>query len=92
MVVRNIITRVRNAWRVVLNPLIARFQTRGVQVLKDWDSVKEQVIRAKFTQNTALKQLLLSTDNCKLEEASGFDYYWGCDADGSGQNRLGVCW
>jgi len=36
-----------------------------------------------------LRELLLGTGHRELVEASPFDHYWGCGADGSGQNRLG---
>lgn len=60
---------------------------------QDWEAVKDDVmraaVRAKFTQNPALREVLLSTGEAPLIEAAPKDYYWGCGADGSGQNRLG---
>jgi len=68
--------------------------TKVIPIRTDWDSVREEVmakaIEAKFTQNEALKALLLSTGTKKLEEASPIDSYWGTGKNGKGQNRLGV--
>ena len=59
----------------------------------DWDSVREEVMKkaleAKFTQNEALKQILLSTKGKELGEASPTDIYWGIGKARKGQNRLG---
>ena len=59
----------------------------------DWDSVREEVMKkaleAKFTQNEALKQILLSTKGKELVEASPTDIYWGIGKARKGQNRLG---
>ncbi len=59
----------------------------------DWDTEREGVmakaLEAKFTQNEALKSLLLKTGSRKLEEASPSDSYWGMGR-GKGKNRLGV--
>ncbi|CAF0956666.1 unnamed protein product [Brachionus calyciflorus] len=67
---------------------------RNFPLRQDWESVKEQImhqaLEAKFTQNQDLKQILLSTGDQELIENSPTDYYWGCGADGSGKNRLGV--
>lgn len=46
-----------------------------------WDGICRQIVYeanlAKFTQNTHLKQLLLSTGDKELVEASPFDTIWG---------------
>lgn len=61
---------------------------------KDWESVKDQVMRdavyAKFTQHQDLKELLLSTGDEKLVEHTVNDNYWGDGGDGSGKNMLGI--
>lgn len=61
--------------------------------LVGWEEVKDnimlQIVYAKFSQHAQLKQLLLSTDNAMLVEASPTDYYWGEGKDGTGQNKLG---
>jgi len=33
---------------------------------------------------------LLSTGDAEIVENSPIDYYWGCGANGSGKNRLGI--
>jgi ribA/ribD-fused uncharacterized protein len=59
----------------------------------DWSHIKEAVmlegLRAKFTQNGFLRDLLLQTGNAALFEASPVDSYWGIGPDGAGRNRLG---
>ena len=59
----------------------------------DWDLVKGDVMRkaiyAKFTQDPALKELLLSTHNHPLVHIKG-DPFWGSGHDGRGQNLLGT--
>lgn len=46
-----------------------------------WKAKREQIVvagsRAKFTQNEALKQLLLETRGTELVEASPYDRIWG---------------
>jgi ribA/ribD-fused uncharacterized protein len=64
---------------------------RGMRV--DWDAVRDGVmlagLRAKFSQCTALQNILLSTGDAFIIEAAKRDYYWGEGADGTGQNMLG---
>jgi len=59
----------------------------------DWNSVKEQVmleaLRSKF-KASPLKQLLLSTGDKVLVEASPLDDYWGSGKQRQGLNRLGI--
>lgn len=43
----------------------------------------------KFTQNSKLKSLLLSTSNKKIVEHTKHDSYWG-DGKGKGKNILGI--
>lgn len=60
----------------------------------DWEQIKDAVMRravyAKFTQHPDLRRLLLSTGDEKIIEDSPTDAYWGCGADGTGKNMLGV--
>jgi len=44
---------------------------------------------AKFTQNSDLQSQLLATHENALIEDSPTDTYWGCGANGDGQNQLG---
>lgn len=60
----------------------------------DWDSYREEVmkkaLRAKFTQNEALKKLLLETGDRPLVEANPTDSYWGYGRTKQGKNRMGI--
>jgi N-glycosidase YbiA len=67
---------------------------RSRPLRRDWEAVKERVmrdaLRAKFTQNTDLRDALLATGDAKLVEHTDNDSYWGDGGDGSGHNRLGI--
>ncbi len=71
----------------------ARTLGQKVKMRSDWDQVKYDVMKecvlAKFTQNCDLREQLLATGNEELIEDSPIDRYWGCGADGTGQNNLG---
>lgn len=60
----------------------------------DWETVKDDVMRKavlrKFANHTEIRNILLSTKNEEIVENSPIDYYWGCGADGSGKNKLGI--
>ena len=64
------------------------------QFRKDWaevkDSVMSKALRYKFDQNPVLREKLLATGKRKLVEHALRDYHFGCGADGSGKNMLGV--
>lgn len=68
-------------------------RSRAHKLRPDWESVKDDVmlaaLRAKFTQHQELRQLLLTTGDEELIEASPTDLYWGTGADGQGKNMLG---
>lgn len=59
----------------------------------DWESVKDDVMRCavlrKFETHADIRAVLLGTGDELIIENSPRDYYWGCGADGSGQNKLG---
>lgn len=71
---------------------MGRERTRPLR--SDWEAVKEEVMArgllCKFQTHEALYRILLSTGDEEIIEDAPHDYYWGCGADGSGQNRLGV--
>ena len=68
--------------------------TREVPLRADWEDVKDglmhQAVTEKFRTHQALAELLLSTGDRTIVENSPYDGYWGCGADGTGLNRLGV--
>lgn len=53
------------------------------------DVVMFEAVYTKFTQNTEIKQILLSTGNEQLVENALHDPYWGWGASRNGQNKLG---
>lgn len=61
---------------------------------KDWETVKDDImreaLRAKFTQNKELKNILLETGDAELVEHTKNDSYWADGGDGSGKNMLGI--
>lgn len=67
---------------------------RALPVRSDWDQVKEGVmwraVLCKFQTHAEIREILLGTGDEVLIEDSPVDYYWGCGADGSGKNRLGM--
>lgn len=68
-------------------------QSQEHPIRPDWNTYRleamEKAVRAKFTQNEALKKLLLSTGNRELQEASPTDPFWGVGKSGKGENHLG---
>ena len=68
-------------------------RTRDVPIRTDWEEIKDSIMKTgvlkKFETHPSLTKLLLSTKNQEIIESSPHDYYWGCGADGSGENRLG---
>lgn len=62
----------------------------------DWDikklEVMEAIYRAKLSQHPAVKEALLRSGDEEIVEDSPVDYFWGCGADGSGQNHSGKLW
>jgi N-glycosidase YbiA len=59
----------------------------------DWEAVKDQVmltgVLRKFETHADIRAVLLATGDKILVESAPSDYYWGCGADSSGQNKLG---
>jgi N-glycosidase YbiA len=56
--------------------------------------VKDDLMRAavlrKFETHAEIRAVLLGTGDEQIVEAAPGDYYWGCGADGSGKNMLGI--
>ncbi|GDG69067.1 swarming motility protein [Escherichia coli] len=85
----------REEIRRVSSPMVAARmgRDRSKPLRKNWESVKEQVmrkaLRAKFEQHAELRALLLATAPAKLVEHTENDAYWGDGGNGKGKNRLG---
>lgn len=85
----------REKIRTTKSPMVAARlgRSRKVPIKPDWESVKVDVmrtaVRAKIRAHKKLTELLLSTGDEELIEDAARDYFWGCGADGSGQNWLG---
>jgi N-glycosidase YbiA len=84
----------RERIRKAATPKLARElgQSRATPLRPGWDELRDQVmleaLRLKF-QQPAARDVLLSTVDRLLVEASPYDYYWAAGEDGSGLNRLG---
>ena len=67
--------------------------SKDFPVRNDWDTYQETVMKkaldAKFGQNVALKDILLSTKNRPIVDIST-DAYWGQGRNKKGKNRLGL--
>jgi N-glycosidase YbiA len=67
-------------------------RNRAWPLRSDWEQVKDDVmfkaVLRKFETHREPRALLLSTREEEIVEGSP-DSYWGCGADGSGQNKLG---
>ena len=66
---------------------------REIPLRRGWENVKEiymyEINLAKYTQHENLKEKLLATDQCYLEEGNYWgDREWGT-VDGVGNNKLG---
>src|SRR5260370_24860794 len=66
---------------------------RSLPLRPDWEAIKDQVmlrgVLRKFETHADIRAVLLATVEELLVENAPRDYYWGCGADGSGQNKLG---
>jgi ribA/ribD-fused uncharacterized protein len=81
------------AIRATLCPESAKNMGRQNTLRDDWDDVKDDVMRkvvlAKFTQHPDLTEKLLATGSDIIMMDSPKYSYWGCGADGDGENKLG---
>lgn len=76
-----------------LDPSAAKRLGRRVKLRPDWESIKDQVMyevcKAKFSQNTDLRDKLVATGDAELVEGNTWgDKIWGI-CNGQGKNRLG---
>ncbi|HEY1835820.1 MAG TPA: NADAR family protein [Candidatus Saccharimonadales bacterium] len=59
----------------------------------DWREVNvplmTEIAKAKFIQNEDALECLLATGAKRIVENSPFSNFWGCGADGKGQNQMG---
>lgn len=89
-------TEYAEIFRLLDNPMKAAEMGRNhnLPLREDWEEVKDDVMRkavyAKFSQNIELKNILLNTGSEYIVENTSNDYYWGCGANGSGKNKLGI--
>lgn len=67
--------------------------SRQYKLRADWGDVKDGIMHSavlrKFETHAEIRAVLLATGDREIVENAPSDYYWGCGADGSGQNRLG---
>jgi ribA/ribD-fused uncharacterized protein len=67
---------------------------RNRPLRSDWEQVKDDLMRKavlrKFETHAEIRAILLGTGDEEIVEAAPGDYYWGCGADGSGKNMLGI--
>ena len=83
------------AVRQAASPMVAARigRSRRRPLRPDWDKVKDDIMRRavlrKFETHPGIRAILLGTDDEEIVENAPRDYYWGCGADGSGQNKLG---
>lgn len=70
----------------------AKKEGRSLLLRDDWEEIKEEVMYDLCSQkfkNKVLKEKLLATGNCYLEETNEWgDIFWGV-CGGIGQNKLG---
>ena len=76
-----------------LDPSSAKRKGRHVQLRHGWDQIKfdimYEIVKAKFEQNSGLREKLLDTGDSHLEEGNTWgDRIWGT-VSGKGQNNLG---
>jgi ribA/ribD-fused uncharacterized protein len=60
----------------------------------DWEDVKDAImlqgVLKKFETHAEIRAVLLETGDEEIVENAPGDYYWGCGADGTGKNKLGL--
>jgi ribA/ribD-fused uncharacterized protein len=76
-----------------LAPNKAKTKGKLIVLREDWEEVKDrimyEIVKAKFSQNVALKEKLLETEDEELIEGNTWgDTYWGV-YNRRGKNKLG---
>jgi N-glycosidase YbiA len=85
----------RERIRRTASPMVAARlgRSREAPLRSDWEEIKDdamrRAVRAKFTAHPEIRAILLGTGDEEIIEDAPRDWYWGCGADGTGQNRLG---
>jgi len=79
---------------VTCTPREAKERGKKMELRKDWDSIKQTIMRDivtnKFDVNASLFICLKATGERVLIEKNHWnDLYWGVDLDGIGENNLG---
>lgn len=68
-------------------------RSRAHPLRPDWESIKydlmKEAVRAKFTQHSDLRRVLLDTGDAELVEHTTADRCWADGGDGTGLNLLG---
>ncbi len=68
-------------------------RTPHYRTRQNWDQIKSdimyQAVLTKFSTHLDIQAILLDTGDELIVENSDRDAYWGCGADGQGQNQLG---
>ena len=65
-------------------------QTSHIAVAIVRANERKMAVRKKFQTHPELRKLLIETGEQEIVENAPGDYYWGCGADGSGRNKLGI--
>lgn len=98
---RQTIPRQPYKWAQELKLLIQESIKNNVKMRKDWEAIKDNVMRRavylKFSQNSKLKDVLIGTDDKLLFEHTFRDLYWADghpknnpNVHGEGKNMLGI--
>ena len=90
-------TRIRDFIRFAPNPHCAMVAGRGLrpkEIVKDWDGLKVGImyrgLKAKFSQNPALRTKLINTGEATLHEDSPTDKFWGIKGEDMLGHVLGI--
>lgn len=90
---KTIVPEERDQIWAATTPRESRNLGQKVTMHDSWNDIKVEVMYqcclAKFTQNEDLLDRLMDTGEEELIEDSPIDSFWGCGADGKGQNNLG---